>query len=321
MLEILIAAGALVIGLGIWGGTKRDVRNRIGTIRTNKEISRQLEVGAIFIDSTEFAVENEFTKMLEDTFENGRWQVIEHPFGVHFQATNRLGQVAGFIIRFDVYMNGIHCACFEKMLPKIRKDRGIEFEVAMDDSQEYLRDIEKENGLPMGAIRNFNVTVRSFEMYIPRTNPLYYDDEVRDAAGVGREEKDTTAMEDFAKVSGELPGELAETAEVIRDNLERAVKAAEDRPEARHRIDRFQEKYIRPINGVLENYARQKGRAAGVETEEIRRTLDMIRVGSENLLKTITERSDTDDSITMSVIEQQLIQEGLFNPLTDKLDR
>lgn len=275
------------------------------------------EEESIYLRSERLQATNDFTRRLAAIFDEGHWAVSELPFGVRFIGKNTLGRIDGMHVRFDVYMNGVPCGTFEKSVSRIREHRDIEFEMIMNDNREYLREIEKEYNIPTSGIRSFDVKVRSFELCIPRANPLYFEDEVRDAAGLPRVERRASAAEDFARLAGELPEAFEKDAKAIVLNLERAESIGEKDPEAKPRVDRFCEKYIRTINRILRNYSRREGRAGEVGQRELLHTLNMVRKGTETLVRDLTEFADADDAITLSIIEQQLVQEGLYNPLRD----
>lgn len=292
-------------------------RNKIGIWASKKtasnEADKQKNEESIHVDSESLATSNAFTDTLDETFNDGRWRVKESPFTVRYTTRNRLGNIAGLTVRFDVYMNGIHVEYFEKSVANIKSGEDIEFKVGIDNSSTLVSDLIRGAGLPKKAIVSFNVDVRSYEFYIPKSNPLYKNDDVRDAVGMPRIKREKSAMEEYTSLTADLPDELKEQTDSIITNIDKMEKVVSDSPELREKVDRFTDKYIPLINDVLRVYKNSSMSEDGYDN--VSRTLQNMVNGSEIFLKQLNSKGEMDSEVARTVIEQQLMADGLMDPM------
>lgn len=279
------------------------------------DASRHRREASILVDSERLKTSNGFTETMEETFRNGDWQVRDFPFTVSYCAPNPLGDMTGLIVKFDVYMKGVHMWHFVQAVTSIKATEDVRFKSVLDKGATLEIDGKRSSWIPKPPLSEFKVVVRSYEFFIPKGNPLYSDDGVRDAVGLPRVEREETVLDEFEALNAGLAGDLKGYADEIMANIEKMDKIAADDEQMRKRADRFVGKYIPLVNEVLRGYESEPDAALADGPDEIRETLKDMARGSANFLRRLQSKSDMDSEVARTVIEQQLIADGLIDPM------
>ena len=257
---------------------------------------------------------NGFTDTLNRTFNKDRWTVQMQTGRAEFHVQNPFGDITGLNVYCALCNEGTPVEQFNKMIRKVKAGGDIALKENVLSSLSMGSKLKQALGFRHGI----SVIFQSYEFYIPESNPLYYDDEVREALGVAKVVPPVSPLEEFVKLSQSLPDDMRVYADSILSNVQKAKDVA-DSEEERARTERFVGHYIPLVNDMLKSYSQQS--AANRNTEELSHTLHILAEGSGKLVAKLMENDEQDAYVAKTAIEQQLYEDGLYDPTMELIDK
>ena len=283
---------------------KIDAKEKKKTTRKRGDFQHLVENhNAILVSTKSFSVENTFTREVKSLFENEQWHLIPSEDLLKFRTRNPFGDILGLRFSVQVFEDDKLIWLAEDEIRSIGAN------------EEIIIEHEYGGGAFSVSKHSYKSNFLSVEFYIPEHNPLFKSNEVRTAVGLPLVEKEKTDLEEFAELVEGLPVEIKSHADILMLNIARMENLAKEIPESKGKTERFIDKYIPMANSVLKahKYA-DKSREKDLE---VGKTLSALAKGSEGLLKQLQSKGDMDSEVAQTVIEQQLIVDGLINPLED----
>lgn len=272
------------------------------------------ESPSLHVHSDNIVCLNGFTDMLNRTFSKDRWTVQMQTGRAEFHVQNPFGDITGLNVYCALCNEGTPIEQFNKMIRKVKAGGDIALKENVLSSLSMGSKLKQALGFRHGI----SVIFQSYEFYIPETNPLYYDDEVREALGVAKVVLPVSPLEEFVKSSQSLPDDMRVYADSILSNVQKAKDVA-DSEEERERTERFVGHYIPLVNDMLKSYSQQS--AANRNTEELVHTLHILAEGSGKLVTKLMENDEQDAYVAKTAIEQQLYEDGLYDPSMELIDK
>ena len=257
---------------------------------------------------------NGFTDMLNRTFNKDRWTVQMQTGRAEFHVQNPFGDITGLNVYCALCNEGTPVEQFNKMIRKVKAGGDIALKENVLSSLSMGSKLKQALGFRHGI----SVIFQSYEFYIPESNPLYYDDEVREALGVAKVVPPVSPLEEFVKLSQSLPDDMRVYADSILSNVQKAKDVA-DNEEELARTERFVGHYIPLVNDMLKSYGQQS--AASRNDEELAHTLHILAEGSGKLVTKLMENDEQDAYVAKTAIEQQLYEDGLYDPSMELIDK
>lgn len=276
--------------------------------------SAKEESPSLRVHSDNIVCLNGFTDTLNRTFNKDRWTVQMQTGRAEFHVQNPFGDITGLNVYCALCNEGTPVEQFNKMIRKVKAGGDIALKENVLSSLSMGSKLKQALGFRHGV----SVIFQSYEFYIPESNPLYYDDEVREALGVAKVVPPTTPMEDFVKLSQSLPDDMRVYVDSILSNVQKA-KDVVDSEEELARTERFVRHYIPLVNDMLKSYGQQS--AANRNTEELTHTLHILAEGSGKLVTRLMENDEQDAYVAKTAIEQQLYEDGLYDPSMELIDK
>lgn len=272
------------------------------------------ESPSLHVHSDNIVCLNGFTDMLNRTFSKDRWTVQMQTGRAEFHVQNPFGDITGLNVYCALCNEGMPIEQFNKMIRKVKAGGDIALKENVLSSLSMGSKLKQALGFRHGI----SVIFQSYEFYIPESNPLYYSDEVREALGVAKVVPPVSPLEEFVKSSQSLPDDMRIYADSILSNVQKAKDVA-DSEEELVRTERFVGHYIPLVNEMLKSYSQQS--AANRNTEELAHTLHILAEGSGKLVTKLMENDEQDAYVAKTAIEQQLYEDGLYDPSMELIDK
>ena len=276
--------------------------------------SAKEESPSLHVHSDNIVCLNGFTDMLNRTFNKDRWTVQMQTGRAEFHVQNPFGDITGLNVYCALCNEGTPVEQFNKMIRKVKAGGDIALKENVLSSLSMGSKLKQALGFRHGI----SVIFQSYEFYIPESNPLYYDDEVREALGVAKVVPPVSPLEEFVKLSQSLPDDMRVYADSILSNVQKAKDVA-DNEEELARTERFVGHYIPLVNDMLKSYGQQS--AASRNDEELAHTLHILAEGSGKLVTKLMENDEQDAYVAKTAIEQQLYEDGLYDPSMELIDK
>ena len=305
VLCLLVIGGALFLFKG--KELKRMAQEKM--VDNAKEESPSLRV-----HSDNIVCLNGFTDTLNRTFNKDRWTVQMQTGRAEFHVQNPFGDITGLNVYCALCNEGTPVEQFNKMIRKVKAGGDIALKENVLSSLSMGSKLKQALGFRHGV----SVIFQSYEFYIPESNPLYYSDEVREALGVAKVAPPVSPLEEFVKSSQSLPDDMRVYADSILSNVRKAKDVA-DSEEERERTERFVGHYIPLVNDMLKSYSQQS--AASRNDQELKHTLHILAEGSGKLVTKLMENDEQDAYVAKTAIEQQLYEDGLYDPSMELIDK
>ena len=112
---------------------------------------------------------------------------------------------------------------------------------------------------------------------------------------------------------------MAAYAGHVERNVAKAVEIYEDSAESKLQIELFIEKYIPLMNEMIRNYNQQDDQARN--KEELIHTMKILAAGADKLVDKVRRNDERDTYKAQASIEQQLFEDGLYDPSMDLIDK
>lgn len=272
------------------------------------------ESPSLHVHSDNIVCLNGFTDTLNRTFNKDRWTVQMQTGRAEFHVQNPFGDITGLNVYCALCNEGTPIEQFNKMIRKVKAGGDIALKENVLSSLSMGSKLKQALGFRHGI----SVIFQSYEFYIPESNPLYYSDEVREALGVAKVVPPVSPLEEFVKSSQSLPDDVRVYADSILSNVQKAKDVA-DSEEELARTERFVGHYIPLVNDMLKSYSQQS--PADRNAGELAHTLHILAEGSGKLVTKLMENDEQDAYVAKTAIEQQLYEDGLYDPSMELIDK
>lgn len=311
---ILIALWVLAIAIWVWVLKGRDIR-RFANQKQTERI--QQDCRSITVVRNDAKVENSFTQQIDSTFSSSKWMVdVMHAKAI-FRAGNPFGNIFGIRMDCSLLKDGEPIHQFNSVISSANANNSVTFTERFGD---VLGALESYKIAFVGRGKHdYRVVFDRVEFQIPETNPLYNDSNVRDVVGMPHVEKEATNLEKYDELCEALPQNLKSYTSEITANIEKARSIAKDDDDAQEHLDSFIDRYIPLINSVLKHYLQQSDDKRN--DDEVIDTLKTLLTGTEGLIDKVQARDELDADVAKSVIESQLMRDGLVNPFTESQNK
>ncbi len=309
----IILLWAALIAAFVWFLKYKEIKRSILKKQVDN-IHRSTEALRICFD--DLCVTNGFTALLDKTFRAENWTIVPQTQVAEFRTRNPFGEIFGLNAYCSVFRSGEKVYQFNRVVPSIGDTEDIYIKARINEAFAAQKDWKQILGLKKD---HYSVGFRTYEFYIPESNPLYYDDEVRAAVGAKPAEKKRSPMEQFSELRLTLPDDMAAYAGHVERNVAKAAEICEDSAESKLQIELFIEKYIPLMNEMIRNYNQQDDRARN--KEELIHTMKILAAGADKLVDKVRANDERDTYKAQASIEQQLFEDGLYDPSMDLIDK
>lgn len=155
---------------------------------------------------------------------------------------------------------------------------------------------------------------RKYEIQIDEKHYLYNNRIVREVAG----EPPTIKINNYEELkiaSKTLDDQTAEYAKSIIEVLDKAIQYGRKNDVAKAKVDDFIGKYISTVVEAISSYSLDKTEESA---SNLSKTLRIMDTATQNFYDKLIASDLEQSDVNQSVLEQQLIREGLYNPYEDE---
>ena len=257
----------------------------------------------------------EFFESVQLLFDNNAW-VVTSP-EVTFKSKNRTKDtllVAKGVC--DLYLSDELFYTLEFTRSNIPTNGSIE--IKQNVSQEYSRvkiNLDSEYGLfEKKPVRKTEGRFRHYEIQIGENHYLYGNTYVRQVAGEKPIEKDKNNYDLLVELANCIEGDEKKQLSEIITGLDKSFKYAATNKESLSKVWDFVDKYIPTIIDSINSFLLDKSEES---RGKLAHTLKVMSSATNNFYSKLIESHVDMTEVNQTVLEQQLIREGLFNPYDD----
>lgn len=245
--------------------------------------------------------------------DDSNWVIT--PRRAEYRALNRTGgAIRSIHATVDFFADDTLFYAADMKRTLIEADKTFEFsEDILEKVYEVAGVVRDEYGQPLGlkTAPRLRCGFREYTVEISDKHRLFHNDYVRAVAGLIPMRGESSELEAFASCAAQLPEGMKEATDRITDRLIRLAEESRDQAEASIRVEGFISRYLPTVTRAISNYCAHPD---AKKAEELAHTLEVMRISTENLHRSVSGSEDDVSSIEQKVLEQQLIREGLYSP-------
>ena len=288
-----------------------------------KGVSLKLSSEAIdaFLNSNKALQETEineavsYLKAVKSIFNNAVWAIDSQNavFKTKNRTKDRLLSVRGTC---DLYVS-------DKLIYTLDFTRA---NIPANGSIEIKQDIQSEYSNAVGALSAIagafskklgpktEGRFRNYEIELAENHYLFENPYIRKIAGEKPIVKEKDNLERLNALASTLEGNDSELANSIITILEKAKKYAEGTADKKNEVKDYIDKYIPTINEAISSYHLDRSEESH---KNLTHTLEIMNKATKNFYAKLIEIEVDTSEVNQTVLEQQLMREGLYSPYGD----
>ena len=265
---------------------------------------------------TEFIDAAEFLKIIHKTFKDAVWTIDSQKavLKTKNRTKDTLLSIRGTC---DLYVSDRLFYTLDFTRSNIPSNGMIE--ISQDISTEYANSVGALESIVGTFSRKLSPRTegkfRHYEIQIAEDHYLFSNSYIRNLAGERPVEKPQDNYEAFKSIIDKLDEETQEYANSIIATLDKALQYAKNDTETSAKVWDFIDKYIPTITNAFYSYSLDK-------TEESKNNLthsmDIMSQAAENFYSKLIETEVDLSEVNQTILEHQLMREGLYSPYDDE---